>query len=470
MTSLMQNHIWLPEPRLLFHPDRLSDTHLHPLKGLQKYGPYGSAANIVSNPIKVATISPFGQQSELFNFLRELERSSSPRERLDYLIEWPGFQNIFQVRLEPAEGNCQIELPEEFDGEIQSSDAPHQIMAEKISRLVQHFTSLRDKFDVLFIMLPERWSSGFYGPEGEDFNLHDFLKAQAAIRRIPLQIIREDKALKYSCRASVMWRIGLALYVKAGGTPWKLSDVEDDMAYIGLSYAVRNQSSDNPRFVTCCSQVFDADGSGLDFVAYNANDVKIEQDNPYLSHGEMYKVMARSLQIYQNRHAGKLPRRVAVHKTSEFKKEEIDGAMEALNRCEAVDLIQIVEDVSWRGVLIQDVKKPSMFPVKRGSVLGLGPFDCLLWTHGDAGGVGNRGSYYQGGKATPKPIRIIRHAGHGPWDDCVRPILALTKMNWNNDALYDMVPVTIGFAGVLASVVKRIDNLGQSSYPFRFFM
>jgi hypothetical protein len=61
-----------------------------------------------------------------------------------------------------------------------------------------------------------------------------------------------------------MWRIALALYVKAGGIPWKLAETDPETAYIGLSYALRPPESDRPRFVTCCSQVFDAEGSGLE--------------------------------------------------------------------------------------------------------------------------------------------------------------------------------------------------------------
>ena len=43
-------------------------------------------------------------------------------------------------------------------------------------------------------------------------------------------------------------------------------------------------------------------------------------------------------------------------------------------------------------------------------------------------------------------------------------------MNWNNDALYDHLPVTMTFAKVLSRVVKRIPELGKRPYQFRFFM
>jgi hypothetical protein len=60
--------------------------------------------------------------------------------------------------------------------------------------------------------------------------------------------------------------------------------------------------------------------------------------------------------------------------------------------------------------------------------------------------------------------------GHGTWDETARAVLALSKMNWNNDALYDPLPVTISYAKVLARVVKRMPGLGTSPYQFRFFM
>ncbi len=63
----------------------------------------------------------------------------------------------------------------------------------------------------------------------------------------------------------------------------------------------------------------------------------------------------------------------------------------------------------------------------------------------------------------------MRHAGHGSWEDSAWAILALTKMDWNNDALYNPLPVTLEYAKVLARVVKRMDRLSTTPYQFRFF-
>ena len=372
-----------------------------------------------------------------------------------------------------AGNGCHEEVGHQLDTDLQKSPQPHVAIAEHLVRAIQRLEARRSDFDVLFLYIPRRWESGFVGPN-DDFDLHDYLKAYTATRGVPIQLVREDGAIAYHCKASVMWRIGLALYAKAGGVPWKLAESDPETAYIGISYAVRPADAAQPRFVTCCSQVFDADGAGLEFVAYDAQEVRIQRDNPFLSRTEMFRVMTRSMDLYRRRHAGRSPRRVMVHKTTEFKRDEVEGCMEALHLCEAVDLVQIVEDVGWRGVRIDrnpngGKGRPANFPVSRGTVVGLGPREALLWTHGDVNGVTKR-SYFQGSRSTPRPIRLVRHAGHGTWDDTARAILGLSKMNWNNDSLYDPLPVTLAYAKVLARVVKRIPNLGTTPYQFRFFM
>ena len=57
----------------------------------------------------------------------------------------------------------------------------------------------------------------------------------------------------------------------ADGRRALLRSLRDETAYIGLAYALRGDPAD-AHFVTCCSQVFDSDGGGMQFVAYDARD------------------------------------------------------------------------------------------------------------------------------------------------------------------------------------------------------
>jgi hypothetical protein len=43
-------------------------------------------------------------------------------------------------------------------------------------------------------------------------------------------------------------------------------------------------------------------------------------------------------------------------------------------------------------------------------------------------------------------------------------------MDWNNDALYDRLPVTTEYARKLARTIKRIPKIHAGPHPFRLFM
>jgi hypothetical protein len=262
---------------------------------------------------------------------------------------------------------------------------------------------------------------------------------------------------------------------EAGGVPWKLAETPVGTAYIGLSYAIRPQPLDGGRFVTCCSQVFDSDGAGLEFLLYETDDVFVVRDNPFLSRTEMHRVMARSLALYQRRHAGEVPKRIVVHKTTEYKPEEIEGCFDAFSAIEEIELVQVKESVPWHAVKLERSPTgtkgaPARYPVERGSYLALGGREVLLWTQGNAPGAVGGKDYFKEGKGIPGPLELVRFAGHSGWEDTCRSVLGLTKMDWNNDSLYDRFPVTLGYATVLAQIVRRMSQLGSRPYNFRFFM
>lgn len=470
-------HALLSEPELVFHPTRDEDRDEHPLRGLDRFGPYSrSLINPVVDPIRVASIVPSGERKTVLQLLSELEGKHVPKERKSYLIDFPGFSRVFGLRIVPGPPSVHIELPAALGQAVKSSDRPHMLMADQMTQALSALLQSRGSFDVVLIYLPDEWKLSFTGGDADDFDLHDYIKATAAAAGIPTQLLQESSALGYYCRASVAWRLGIALYTKAGGVPWKLADADPDTAFIGLSYAMRGAEHRGPRFVTCCSQVFDSDGAGLEFLTYDTADAHIERENPFLTRPDMRRVMSHSLSLYQRRHAGRLPRRVVIHKTSEFKTDEVDGCFDAWRSAEGLELVQVQDSVSWRGIQLdpptggQLKGQISSYPVFRGTYQVLGTRELLLWTQGNAPTAVGGKNFFKEGKGIPGPILLKRFAGQGGWAESARAALGLTKMDWNNDSLYDRLPVTLSFASVLADTIKRMPSLSKRPYEFRFFM
>lgn len=467
----LPGHIVLAEPKLRFGSSDARDIGIHPMEGLLRFGPYSrDKLSAVSNPIRIGMILPADLEDRLVAQMRELDQPHQPRERKAYLPPYPGFEKVFGVRLTRGGPASRILLSDDLDGRIAAAPVPHAVLAEALTRALFALRNARDSFDVVVILLKESWSTAFRGPLGDDFDLHDYVKAYAASEGICVQFLREDSALNYHCRCSVAWRLGIALYTKAGGIPWVLADVQPGTAFIGIDYALRSGDDAAQRFAICCSQVFDAEGSGLEFVAYEADGVHMFGRNPYLRREQMLKVMARSLAIYQRKHSGDPPQRVVVHKNTEFRPDEVEGVFDAFPNASNIELVHVQQSCGWRGVLIADRQRPHGYPCHRGTTFQLGPYETLLWTQGNLPAVAKGKDYYKEGKGTPEPLLLVRNAGLGDFDDLCRETLALTKMDWNNDGPYDRLPVTLNFAGTLATIVKRMPKLQPQSYPIRLFM
>jgi hypothetical protein len=466
----------LPEPLLAFG-ERTGNRGVagHPLVGLRDHGPYTlKLLDGYLSAVRVGLIAPPDKLLVAQRLVNELRTRHVPGERRDYLIDYPGFHRVFGLDIAVAGADCTIALPADLEQRLNAAADPRQVLTGALSQALATASTRRTGFDVLMIRIPERWAEWFYG-DGDDFNLHDFIKVTAAGHGIATQLIR-DQALIYKDRCSVAWRLAIAAYTKAGGVPWKLADTSPNTMFVGIGYAVR--STGRKRFAIGAAQVFDERGAGLQFVGSMAAEddgTRIDGQNPFLTRPQMQTLLSRALNLYQHQHAGRLPRRVVVHKSTTWRQPETEGAFDALGRVSDVELIQVQEANPWRGVRGKrsgQHGEADSWPLHRGTLLHLSGTELLLWTQGNAPSVARTsgGNFYKEGRGIPHPILLRRWAGHSRAEEVAGEVLALSKMDWNNDGLYNHVPVTLAYASTLAQIMKMLRDVPPDPRPFRLFM
>jgi hypothetical protein len=299
----------------------------------------------------------------------------------------------------------------------------------------------------------------------EDFRpiYRDFrraLKARIMRWRCPIQIglpstWRDSRHVQDA--ATRAWNFFVALYYKAGGRPWNLADIEDGTCFVGVSFY--QVATEKMNYVyTSLAQVFDRRGDGI-----VVRGTKFDWDpsnwgrSPHLPRLAAENILRKAVQKYREISLTD-PKRVVLHKSSRYWREELDGFRDAVKGISQYDLVAMYQ----RGTRFF---REGAYPPLRGTLCQVGNYASYLYT---SGYTPNLGTYP--GPYVPEPIEIVEQFGDSSTQQLSREILSLTKLNWNSATFACGFPMTLFFAREVGKILSEVpeadaENI-QSSYRF----
>jgi len=466
--NIWQSYAIIKEPILSFHVEQ-SYYSKTKIEGLFKWGPFDNSIpnNLLkpANPIKLGVILPQKKEkffnSYLENLVKEIELDDV------YLKPYKGFREIYGV-------NREVIFYEYIDDEeIVSCESEKDILNLYIRKITS--TRAKCEFDVLLILIPsefEKWLE--IKKENYYFHLHDKIKLYAATQSIRTQIIREVKIPKLDIRKDLLrsiWWLSGAIYVKAGGTLYKLAEFNERVLYIGLSYAIVPFKI-SQKILIGVAQLFDEQGNNIRIDLFSTSDFTELSKNPYLSENASRKIFQRILEIYRSAKM-KPPSKVVIHKNSPFNDEEFKGIKQAFSSIDRLELLFIQKQTPYRAIRLWNQTTAHLYPVLRGTAVKLDDNSFLLWTSGNIGIQvnGQEKNYYQEQRHIPKPLLVKRFYGLDTLEEVATDIMKLTKMNWNNLQYYNKLPVTIDFASKIARISKQAEDIPRFlPKDFRYYI
>lgn len=461
------------EPIIYFHHQDETKQSIHPINGLKLLGPLEESfrVNGLTSKIQLAIIAPDTGFERVKSHLESLLNPVSPKTEKEYLKDYPGFDAVYKKHLvipNSTESEFVITINSQ---EIRNYSAIqfYELMKSKIDKLALKNSEIY----CVAIYIPNAWKN-FRELKNENtyFDLHDSLKLYAVKKGLKLQFI-EDKSINYNDQAKVKWWLSLGIYVKSNGTPWKVKTDNSETAFVGLGYAVRQNARN--KVVLGSSQIFDGNGNGLRFLLQPIEKPVFYNKNPFMSKEDAFRLVTNIRNTYHKIDPIIGLKKLVLHKTTHFTRDEIDGICNALEGIDNIELLQVQQFSNWRAIKLKKNQVTGKhefdgFPIDRGTIIQLDEFSFLLWTHGLVQSSELLKPYYQGKRGIPTPLLIKRFRGTDPIETVANDILKLTKMNWNGAELYKTMPVTIDFSKRLSVMGKQLEELGNKAYDFRYFI
>lgn len=293
-------------------------------------------------------------------------------------------------------------------------------------------------------------------------DLHRALKAVAMKHRLPTQVVRQAtmEGRDDDHPSKIAWNFFTGLYFKAGGIPWSPVGLTPGTCFVGISFFHPLGTSDR-RIQTSLVQAFDEHGDGLVLRGHDFEwDAKKEGSrSPHLNEDQASQLIQMVLDRYEAE-MHQLPRRVVVHKTSQYWPREREGFGEALrSRVALYDLVALTAQNKVRLIT------SSKYPPLRGTWFAVGDLDYLYTT----GFVPELGEFH--GMHVPSPVQLSDHVGQDTSREMLlKEVLLLSKMNWNSAHLGGLLPITIRFSRLVGDTLREVPADRDPRPQFKYYM
>lgn len=341
---------------------------------------------------------------------------------------------------------------------LSKNKKPDVILCALPENLMKHIMDAKPKIDDENDVLEKGFDEEEVSRKEQNFRRN--LKAKAMQYNIPIQIIR-DRIAKPTAEmqdpATIAWNFFTALYYKASGTPWALirKDSAETTCYAGISFF---KSRDKKTTQTSIAQIFNELGKG---VILRGEEITLKKNDrtPHLDDQQAYNLLSQSLKEYYD--AVKIyPKRLVLHKTSNFNEDEIYGFNQAAKELH-------INQIDLVSIQTSDIRlyRSGNYPPMRGTHFTMTDKHHLIYTRGSV-------PYYETypGRYIPRAIEIkLATYDESPNVICDE-ILALTKMNWNNTQFDRQMPITIECARNVGEILKYLNPDDQMQLKYSYYM
>ena len=461
----------IPEEPLIFGS---SNRCYDPKLGISRYGP----SSLEKDKEREVTAGVIGTKRSVSQFLMMIEkmrhRTNISGESKPWKREFPGIGTKSPFSFDIIIGKDMWELIEdEEEGKALADDHPRKqkirnacdLYEEKFSNLM---STVHPPPDIVYVPLSRKLIEKTKDPIFETnkivyerrtmqnkkyrgriplFDFHHFMKVIGFKWKITTQLVMPDtyemtEKVKQDLATS-FWNFSVGTFYKATGTPWKLADLDEDTCYVGVSF-YEDASEEISSMRTSMAHVYLKSGESQ---IIRGKAFRWDEKNgrdPHLDAEQASAILSDVIRLFTTQKRKK-PLRVVVHKSSDYRAEEIEGFSKASDDIENLDLVHIYRRSNAR--LVYD---KSAFPPLRGTLIESVNGPALLYT---VGFIQALGTYP--GSGVPWPLEFGWNKRSSSTSLLAKDIQALTRLDWNNSDYCKSKPVTISVSDKVGDILAE---------------